>query len=956
MKALKVIFPILALLMTATLSFSQKGSIRGYMYDDASGETILFGNVFVNELSTGTTSDLDGAYAMDVAPGTYTLVFSYLGYADLTISNVIVTEGSVTTLDARIQEASELIDEVVITAKQARNTEAALATIKRRSTNVIDGVTAASFKKSGDSNAAAAVKRVPGVSLEGGKYVYVRGLGDRYTKSTLNGVDIPGLDPDRNTLQMDIFPTNIIDNILVTKSFTADLPADFTGGVVNINTKDFPEEKTSSISIGLGYNPSMHFNSNYLKYQGGATDFLGFDDGTREIPTAGVDDVPSRVDVLIDPNAESTYSTILGNFSPTLGAMRASSFMDYSFGYALGNQINKEKVTLGYNLAVTYKNSTDFYENTVNNRYGRGNSPDDFELELRESQQGEYGTNNVLLGGLAGFSVKTAKSKLNLNIMRLQNGESTAGLFQFKGQDQGSNFEAIQHNLEYSQRSITNILLNGTHTLGEGKWNIDWKVSPTLSKITDPDVRFTRIRQEDDRYLIGTESGIPQRIWRYLDESSFANKLDITREYKFRGEKSKFKFGGAYTLKQRDYEILGFGIFPGSTAITADPNQIFAQGDFFDRENTEGLYYNPQFTPKNVNKYNSDVNSAAAYISNEFTPISNLKAVLGVRVETYTQRYSGINQDNEVFDRVKFLDDVDVFPTANLIYAVTDNQNLRMSFTQTIARPSFKEASFATIIDPISGRTFIGGFFPDIDVTTGEEIWDGNLRKTNITNMDLRYEIFQGGGQNVSVSTFYKAFKNPIEIVQYVQAANNFQPRNVGDGQVMGVELEFNKRLGAVETMLGQFTMNGNITVTKSSIEMSQTELNSRRANARTGEVVEDTRAMAGQAPYIVNGGLAYKSKENVYDIGLFYNVQGRTLQYVGIADRPDIYSRPFHSLNFSANYSFGNDNRMKAGIKVENMLGSKRESVFESFMAADQLFVSRAPQTSIGASLSYRL
>jgi TonB-dependent receptor len=933
--------------------YSQTGTVRGTVYDDATGETILFGNVLVANSTTGTTTDLDGTYFLELAPGIYTLEFSYIGFSTLSISDIEIKAGEVTTLDARLGESAEVMQEVVITARQARNTEAALTTIKRRSTNVLDGISSASFKKMGDSNAAAAVKRVAGVSIEGGKYVFVRGLGDRYTKSILNGLDIPGLDPDRNTIQMDIFPSNIIDNIIVLKSFTADLPADFTGGVVDINTKDFPDTKTSSISVGIGYNPNMHFNSNALTYTGGATDWLGYDDGTRKNPTANSSFIPTKVDVFTDPRNESQYTHILSSFDPMLGAVKETNFMDYSFGYSIGNQINGSKGTFGYNLALTYKNSADFYENAINSRFGKSSDSAETQLQRREHQIGNYSQNSVLLGGLVGLSYKVSNHKFSLNVMKLQNGVSSAGLFDYEGADQGSNFTADQHNLEFSQRSILTGLLRGTHTFGsDGGFTVDWKVSPTLSSIEDPDIRFTRIRTEEGKYSVGTESGIPQRIWRYLEEKNLAGRVDLTKNFQFRDEDAKLKFGGGHTIKERDYEIQGFGIMTGDTDITGDPNDIFKPENYFSLENSNGLFYSPQFIPTNTNLYNAKSNTTSFYVSSEFQLLSSLKAVLGVRAENFTQFYTGINQNKEEFNNVKVIEDFGVFPTANLIFAVNDNVNLRTSFSQTIARPSFKEASFATIIDPLSGRTFIGGFFPDIDVETGEQIWDGNLQNTNINNYDLRLEYYQDRGQNVSLSGFYKSFTNPIEIVQYVQATNNFQPRNVGDGQVLGAELEFMKYLGGLDSKLANFAVNGNITVATSSIKMSDTELTSREKNKRDGETIEDTRAMAGQAPYIVNAGISYKSLSG-FETGIFYNVMGRTLQYVGIADRPDVYSQPFHSLNLTAGYSF---DKFRVNMKVDNLLGSKRESVFQSYGTDDELFSSLTPYRSIGLSLSYRI
>lgn len=953
----KFFFYTLILFALAANIFAQNGTLRGVMYDDATGEPLPFGNVIIDALGTGTTSDLDGAYSISLPQGTYQVKFNFLGYSDLVIEDVQIKSGEVTILDGRIGESSQNLDVVVITAAQARNTEAALATLQRKSINLLDGISAASFKKIGDSDAAAAVKRVPGVSIEGGKYVYVRGLGDRYTKTILNGMDIPGLDPDRNTVQMDIFPTNILDNIIVLKTFTPDLPADFTGGVVDITTKDFPERETFSVSGGLGYNPDMHLNSNYLTYAGGSTDFLGFDDGTRTIPTEGRSNIPFLADAIGDPSGDGqVFTNILEGFNPNLAAMRANSFMDYSLSLSSGNQYNREKVTLGYNLALTYKNNTDFYQDAEYNRYGLGRTSDILDMDAREIQRGDFGENNVLLGGLAGFSAKTTTSKIGLNILHLQNGESTAGLFNYIGQDQGSNFTATQHNLEYSQRSLTNVMLNGTHNIGEDAWEINWKAAATRSQMDDPDIRFTRIRTDGNELSVGSESGIPERIWRFLSEDNLVGKVDAINNFKIRGEQAKLKFGGGHTYKQRDYSIENFQIRPNLIDITDNPDDIFKPENLWTPENRNGITYDPQFLPINTNAFDANINNTAAYASLEFSPFENLKSILGVRAENYVQRYTGINQDRDRLNNEVVIDDIDFFPAFNLIYALQDKMNLRLSYSMTIARPSFKEASFATILDPITGRTFIGGFFPDIDVVTGETIWDGNLRATNINNFDLRWELFQNAGQVISVSGFYKTFNNPIEIVQYVQAPNNFQPRNVGFGQVFGAEFELRKSLSFMTSALDDFTFNANVTVTQSSIEMSDTEFNSRVRNARDGQEIDRFRDMAGQAPYLINSGLSYANAENGWKAGVYYNVQGETLQFVGIADRPDIYSVPFHSLNLSINKAFGTENRFSIGAKVSNLLGDDREEVFKSFGTDDELFTRLSPQRTFSLSFGYKM
>ncbi len=946
-------------LMFCAYSIAQTGTIRGTVIDDENGEPIMFATVFVPETSGGTTTDLDGAFSLSLAPGTYSIEISYVGYSNFKINEIVVSENKITPLSIRLAVETEVLKEVVVEAKQLRNTEAALATIKRKSVNVIDGVSSASFSRTSDGDAAAAVKRVPGVSVQGGKYVFVRGLGDRYTKSTLNGMDIPGLDPDRNTVQMDIFPTNVLDNIIVVKSFTADLPADFTGGIVNITTKDFPDTKRMSVSAGMGFNPDMHFNDQYLTYDGGGTDFLGFDDGTRDNPTGGSTDIPTYAgDALSNPNGARAqeYIDILNGFNPTLAAKRQNSFADFSLGFNFGNQINREKNTLGYNFSLAYKNSTRFYENVVYSRYGKSNNLSEFEMERREYQEGDLGENNVLIGALAGFSIKSKASKYSVNLLHLQNGESKAGIFDYVGADQGSNFRANQHNLEYSQRQLTNLLINGTHSLKEDKWNLEWKLAPTLSIIEDPDIRFTRYRTDDGRISIGTESGIPERIWRDLMELNYAAKVDLTRDYSLKQRDAKLKFGVANTIKDRSYEIQSFQIYPNSIDLTGDPNEIFEEQNLWNAENRGGTYFTDLFLPKNPNKYDASSINTGAYVSTEIEPFKRLKSIVGVRVENFQQNYTGLNQSGQLFDKEKVLDDLDIFPSLNLIYALNENQNLRFSATKTIARPSFKEASFATILDPITGRTFIGGFFPDVDVQTGELLWDGNLKSTDITNLDLRWETYGSSGQTIGISAFYKYFVDPIEIVQYIQAANNFQPRNVGDGTVMGMEFEARQNLGNLIGGLSHFNIVTNVTLTYSEIEMSASEYTTRVNNARDGESIERTRDMAGQSPYLINAGLAYQNRDRFLDAGLYYNVQGPTLLYVGVTDRPDIYSVPFHNLKFTASKKFGKEHRYAISFEASNLLGDLKEEEFNSFNAEDQIFTRLDPGISFSLGLKYSI
>ncbi|MCG8575609.1 MAG: TonB-dependent receptor [Flavobacteriales bacterium] len=956
---MKLFFVLLS--CSSTFAQDQDGYIRGTVFDGTSGETIPMAKVYVSGTQYRAKTDLDGKMNIKIPAGTYELKIAALLKDTMTITGVEVKAGEATVLDDIVMtDSSNTFDVVIVDAERITNTENAMLNIRRMSSHPIDAITSEQFRKTGDPTAAGALKRVPGVSLAGGKYIYVRGLGDRYNKTTLNGTDIPGLDPDRNSIQMDIFPTSVLGNIVVHKSFVAELPADFTGGVVDIGLKSFPDKRNRGISVGLGYNPSFHFQSDYLTYDGGKLDFLGFDDGTRKIPVETY--IPFFSEAVSDPNGQDgqRYKQILESFNPTLAAYETRSLMDFSIGGSFGNQIKKKKVTLGYNTVISYKNSTDFYREAQFSRYGLSGDASETEMQERELQVGKYGANNVLLSGLVGFAIKTQKTKMSLNVLHLQNGESKAGIFDYSNADQGAIFYGFQHNLEYSQRSLTNVMLNAKHRFAETGWEFEWKVSPTLSLITDPDIRFTRYENRDGDFWISTETGFPERIWRELQEQSINGVAHATKEFKFAKRKAKFKFGGGHTYKQRDFVVRNFALNIRNVPLTGDPNELFLPENIWPLHGdpTSGTTYEASFLPSNPNQFSANIQNTAAYVATEISPLKKVRAIIGVRVENYVQRYTGQDQLGvNVLDNDKVLNDLGIFPSANFVYTISDIQNLRFSYGKTVARPSFKELSYAEIYDPITGRIFVGGLFRDANDLAGVEYWDGNLTKTDIHNFDVRWEIFPSRGQTISFSAFYKKFFNPIEIVQFATQAGSYQPRNVGDGQVIGGEIEIRQSLKVLAKSLEDFTFNLNVTLTESRIEFSQTEYDSRVENAREGQTIGQYRDMAGQAPYVINSGLSYNGGEKGFwqglEAGIFYNVQGPTLQFVGIVDRPDIYSVPFHSLNFNANKTFGKDGKFRLGFKVSNILNDDKEAVFKSFQASDQYFSRLSPGTSMSLKFS---
>ena len=965
------IFLFLAMTLMVSLAYSQQGKIRGTVIEDESGFEVIGANILVQETGTGNITDIDGKFTIDVDPGVYTLQVSYIGFQTLTIEGVEVKVNEVNVLgEIRLSEEGLELEEVVVKATAIRTTEAALMTIKKKSPQMLDGISSSLMKLTGDGTAVEAAKRVTGVSIEGGKYVYVRGLGDRYSKTTLNRVDIPGLDPDRNTIQMDIFPTALVSNIVVSKNFTAEMPADFTGGLLNIETKDFPDDKILSVSASLGYNPQMNLNSEFLSYTGGGTDFLGFDDGTRDLPAGARSDVvPTPISVITGDFTDQDVADFVGSFNPDFAAEQQTSFLDFSLSVSYGDQINltkedsnEDKGTLGYIFSASYKNDYTYYDDAFFGEYQRLSANEELDLRYANTKQGSIGENNILIGLLGGLAYKKGNSKYRLTVMRFQNGEKRAGQFDIDNNGDAvgqSGFIAVSENLEYNQRSLTNVLLNGTHKFGGDKsWELDWRLSPTLSTVDDPDIRRAAfsIGQTGSIFINAGEGGNPARLWRSLSELNAVSKVDLTKNYRFAGEAAKLKFGGSYTFKERDYEILlyDFQFFGGSQIFPdADPNLILQPERIYP---TGNIYVQSGNIFPNPNEYNSTATTTAFYVSNEADLLPRLKTIIGVRAEQFVQKHTGRDviaaqggDGNELNDE-EVLNALDFFPSANLIYSLADDMNLRAAYSRTIARPSFKELSFAQIIDPLSNRIFNGGLFSYPD-------WDGNLVETRIDNFDLRWELFQQGGQLFSVSGFYKRFDNPIELVRIPtqQTGNEFQPRNVGDGQVFGVEFEIRKNLAFISPAMDKLSFNTNVTFVESRIDMTDTEFNARKNFERRGETIESTREMAGQAPYVINAGLTYIDTEQGWAAGLFYNVKGETLTVIGSGLYPDVFSEPFHSLNFSVNKRLGAEKKTTIDLKVSNILNDRREAFFQSFNAQNEIFNSVNPGVNFSLGLSHQ-
>lgn len=917
----KVLLTLGLIIGAATVSLAQQGFLRGQIIDGSNGEGLFGATVTKQGTTQGSVADFDGNFSLALAPGTHNIMVQFVSYQPQTIEGVVIVEGEVTNLNITLSEDIQQLEAVVVTAEQIRDNEVALMAVQRKSANTIDGISSAAFTKVGDSNLSSAMNRVTGVTVQGGKYVYVRGLGDRYTKTSMNGMIVPGLDPDRNDVQIDIFPTAILENVMVYKTFSPNLNGDFAGGLVDIQTKAFPEEKSTSVSLSMGYNPDMHFKSNNVSYDGSSTDFLGWDNGDRELPIAKDTEIPTLPNDFV---AETTRK-----FNPTMGVDRSRNFMDVGVSVLHRNQIQGEKVTWGYNAILNYKSTNTFYQGFERKRYEKDRTTSEVALERDFSAVGDLSAKNILWSGLATLAAKTDNHTIGTTLLHTQNGVSTALTREMNFTSLNNPTKIHNDILGYTQRSMTNNITYGKHSFG--KLRLEWSNSLLFSKMSDPDYRDTRINEDDDDLAFRNGGGI-SRFWRSLDEVSESFKADLTYSL---NDNNKLKAGGLMSFRNREFDVNNYAYEPISAfdVESLDPNDLLVEENLYSSSNPDGLYI--QDNSNAYNDYEGRQNIFAAYLMNEMQMTPKLKSIYGVRVENINMFYSGVrlNEDGteQLEDNTKTLDKTNFLPSVSLVYALRDDMNLRGSFNKTLARPSFKEKSSAFIEDPITRIRFSGNL---------------DIKQAEILNYDLRWEYFFTASEMFSVSFFYKDFTDHIALVFFPNSPGQLKPRNVGEATVYGSEIEVRKNLGMISSSLENLSIGGNFSYVISKVnrktvavnEEGQTEYDSEVEYKGTDEGVNQYRDMSGQSPYVVNGYLNYDNRLLGLNANLSYNVQGETITFIGTSNVPDVYTKPFQSLNLKVSKTFGEDANSQVSFTAKNLLNSEKQQVYK-FGNEEELF-----------------
>lgn len=886
----KTLLTIVLQILATILIIAQENSITGIVKNNKTQEIIPGAIIVITKTAQATSSDFNGKYSLEnIKPGNYELTCTYLSYKKVTKS-ILIEENQTLTINFNLKEDAVSLTEVKIEAKTIQNTSNSMILHQKKSMSVLSGVSSQEMSMFGDNNAASSLKRVSGISVQDGKYIYVRGLGDRYTKTDVNGIEIPSLDPERNTVQMDLFPSNIIDNILVYKTFSPHLPANFTGGYVNIITKEFPTKFNFSYSSSIGYNSQANFRNDFLSYNGGKLDYFGFDDGTRSIPTSAQNDVPFRYE------NDKLLNEITSSFGNNMKPVKSKSLMNQSQAFSIGNSTKLFGKKFGYFLSASFNKSYKYYSNGENGKYVLTRADAPF-LQKDYSFSDEKGTENALMGILANTSLKiNDDNKISLNFIMNHAGEKTAR-FQ-EGYNLYHEVYMQTRTMQFSERNFWATQLKGESILPSlNNLKVNWISSYSVSKQNEPDLRFFtnifQVFEQDTVFSIDiAKQDLPARYFRDMFENSFSNKIDFEMGI---AQNSKIAFGFSNVLKIRTFREKLFMYADNNNSFAGDINEYLSEENIgtntIASTGNFGVYIsdNSQLS----NSYDGVMQIYSSYIMGEFSLSSKLKSIAGVRAEKSSIFVSSLNLSNPEGNE----NNLDFLPAISFTYNSSTKTNIKVAYSKTLARPSFRELA------PYASFEFAGDF-----IFVGNE----NLQETKIDNLDLRWEFYPGYGQVISLGYFHKRFINPIERTFNPEASNNeLTLENAETANVDGFEAEIKLKAGK-NGFLNNIFWGGNFTYVNSIVAISENELAAIRA---TNPLQGPNREMYGQAPYIVNAFLMFNNKKTGTQANFSYNISGDKLAIVVKGGTPNIYEKARNQANFNLFQKTGKKTTIKLSV-----------------------------------------
>lgn len=906
---------------------SQTGSVQGTIMDTKNNEPLIGATVKLLNTDKGTATDLDGFFSLDkVEPGIYSLEISYVSFKTELIKDLKVEANKVTQVNFGLVEESKTLTEVVVTADKVRNNEIAIMSEIKTSMQVVSGISEQQIKKSLDGNAAQIVRRVPGITIIGDRFINIRGLNSRYNNVMLHNAFTPSMETDVKSFSFDIIPANQIERMLIYKSPSADLPGDFAGGVVKIFTKGIPDKNSMTFDYSTSFRQGTTFND-FFQPELGEWYWTGFNNKYNNLPAS----FPNSVNDVINNTIalELAGKSLKNNWV----ANRSQAVPDQKIGLTNTTRIPLGSLMLGNTTAVSYSNSF------TNFNINRGDYNEQFngqESKIYNYQDRQY-NRNIRVGLMHNWTLKS----LNGNQIEWKNlfNQNSVGSYVYRsGKNFESNYNPNNHSFDQVYKNIYSSQLTGMHSTNDKNLTLDWTVGYNRASRAQPDYRRYRSDFDENSKLstLYVPFGAAQafflgRFSSKMTENTYSANLNVSKSI---GD-IVVKLGGYYEDKNREFDARNLG-YVRSSSSDFDFNLIEGTvTNLFNSINRTGIKIDEQTNPSD--SYISTNKLAAGYVTATI-PMGNKIAInAGVRIENNEQSLKSALIGGEPVNLTYPI--TKVLPSANINYTINTKTVWKSSYGMTINRPEFRElAPFA---------------YYDFDYNY---VYKGSpLRTAVVQNVDSRLEFYPTPNEVMSVAVFYKKFDDPIESLVVPGAgsggAKTFTFGNAASSNSTGIEIEIKKSL---------YALTNSPIINRLSTVLNATFIQSKVKLGAIGAGQSDIRPLQGQSPYIINAGLSYNDTDKKWQINALYNVIGKRIFAVGFDGYPDLYEMPRNVLDLTVNKEINRKLSLKAGVTdilnapaniLQDGNGNKKWNAKE-----DQIIQSYAPGRVAQIGFSYKI
>ena len=881
--------------------------ITGTVIDNDTETPIAEVSIRVTDTQIRVKTDETGAFSLALPSGTYKIHASAPFYNTFVITDFQVSTGAAPApLHIKLTPQVVKLDAIKLPVRLSQSSERGLLEKRMRSSRIEDSISTEEISRLPASSAGEAIKRVTGVSIVGGRYVFVRGLGERYSNTLLNNVEIPSPEPNRRVVPMDIFPASLLASLQTVKTFSPDQPGGFAGGSVQVFTKDFPEELTMSLSMSSGFN-TQATGEDGLTYPGGSLDFLGFDDGSRALPNIVRDqaaDLPIRERGRFTPLGftPAEIQEFGQSFANVWSPERRQVPVNQGYKFSLGNSNkifgNKE---FGYLGVISYGNSHS-YGTQVRNAFRLGLNET---LSPVTSYDVERSGNEVDWGSVLNTSLRFSPEHL-LSIKTLFTHTAEDETRTWEGFNADRNTDMRSTRLRYVERQLFSGQVAGMHDFNFGApalqaaeegpeppdVSMEWRLTYSRASRDEPDTRENIYEDRGDgtfTFRDVTHSG--SRFFFDLEDDEYNARADWKIPL---GAEGLFKFGGLLRDRSRTFDVRRFRFLPADQ-VDATVNLSAPPETLFQIQNIAPRVFELRESTRSTDNYLADHNIYASYLMLDLPITTKWQVMTGVRLESSDQTVT--TYDPFVAARKEIeanLETLDWLPGLNVTYRLTERMNLRLAASRTITRPDFRELAPFEFTDFVGGRTILGN--PD-------------LERTQIDNFDFRWETFPQIGGILAVSAFYKRFQKPIEQIVQPQAEVRITYENAEGANNYGLELEARQNLGILTEALRKFSINTNAALISSQVVLPED----------VGIQTSSERPLQGQCPYIINVSVGFEDPNWGISSAIAYNIFGRRLSEVGNHGVPDVYEQPRGQLDVSFSRTVAN--YFKFSVSAKNLL-----------------------------------